>query len=230
MFNDSVMRIYTGSQPASADTGATGTLLVTITKASGALSVSTRQMSSVTLTANGTDTYTLVVTISGTDYTYSVVRVAEDATALAEALCILINADKYVFAAHAAGVITVASRFPGEAYSIANTGSSTPGNVVIAVVTADARGNGLHWIDPASGVVSKETAYAWSGVAVSTGTAGYFRLSEYGDTPTSLSTTAMRVDGSIGTSGTDCTVGSTSITSGATVTIDSAAFTLPANA
>lgn len=233
MFNDCVGRIYTGSQPASADTGATGTLLCTITKASGTLSASTRQISSVTLTAAGTDTYTLVITVGTTDYTYTKVRVAEDATALAAALVALIlagTASQYVEATYAAGVIVLSAKNAGEAFTVANSGSSTPGNVVIAAVVANSRGNGLHWIDPVAGVIAKETAYAWSGVIASSGTAGYIRFSEYGDTPTDTSTTALRVDASIGTSGADCTVGSTTFTKDATATVDSASFTLPANA
>jgi len=81
--------------------------------------------------------------------------------------------------------------------------------------------NGLNFTFPnvSPGVAVKETA-AWTGVATQTGTAGWFRFCGDGTDPNTTSTTAIRFDGSIGTSGADLIVSSTAITSGATQTIN----------
>lgn len=81
--------------------------------------------------------------------------------------------------------------------------------------------NGLNFTFPnaSPGVAVKETA-AWTGVAKQTGTAGWFRFCGDGTDPNTASATAIRFDGSIGTSGTDLIVSSTSITQGATQTVN----------
>jgi len=129
LFKDSVIRIYSGSQPSDADSAETGTLLVTITVASGAF-------------------------------------------------------------------------------------------------VASAVANGLELGTPSSGVIAKNTD-VWSGVAVATGTAGWFRWYDNAYT-TGASTSAVRLDGAVGTSGAQLNMSSTSITSGATTTIDAWQVTIPA--
>lgn len=81
----------------------------------------------------------------------------------------------------------------------------------------------------ASGVLSKESAETWSGAASAPGTAGWFRIYANAYT-TGSSTTAVRFDGSCGTSGAQLNMASTSITASGTVTIDSFSVTLPASA
>jgi len=130
LFKDSVIRIYSGSQPSSADLAETGTLLVTITVSSG--------------------------TFTG-------------------------------------GAVT----------------------------------NGLELGTAASGIIAKNSD-VWSGAAVATGTAGWFRWYA-NDYTTGASTSAVRMDGAIGTSGAQLNMSSTSITSGATTTIDSWQITVPAS-
>jgi hypothetical protein len=134
IFKRGVLRIYTGTQPTTADLAATGTLLLTITSASGA--------------------------------------------------------------------------FVGGAVA-----------------------NGLEFGVAASGAVSKLSTQTWSGVAVATGTAGWFRLygnaADEASTP-AISTTLPRLDGAIATSGGQLNLSSTTITTGATTTIDTFTVTLPA--
>ena len=65
-----------------------------------------------------------------------------------------------------------------------------------------------------SGAISKTGT--WSGTASASGTAGWFRI-ENG---------SYRIDGTIGTSGQDMNLSSTSIISGGTVTINTASFTV----
>lgn len=87
---------------------------------------------------------------------------------------------------------------------------------------------GLNFGVSASGIVSKVAADTWSGVAVATGTAGWFRFYANPTDAGALSTTLPRFDGSIATSGAQLNMSSTSITSGATITIDTFAITFPA--
>jgi hypothetical protein len=127
-------------------------------------------------------------------------------------------------------IIAIMSRFKGESFTCTK---STTGTATLSSpedFVANVAGNGLQFEnDPTSGAIGKN-ADTWSGVAVATGTGGWFRISEYGDTPTNISTTAARLDGSVAQSGGDLNLSSTNITTGATVTLDNVEFTMPANA
>jgi len=101
-----------------------------------------------------------------------------------------------------------------------------------ATFTGGAVAAGLEFGAASSGSISKSASQTWSGVAVATGTAGWFRL--YGNaadeaTTPAISTTLPRLDGSIATSGAQLNMSSTTITSGATTTIDTFTVTLPAS-
>lgn len=78
-----------------------------------------------------------------------------------------------------------------------------------------------------AGVLQQLSGQDWSGTAVATGTAGWFRMRESGDAGTGTSTTAKRFDGAVGTSGAEMNLGSVAITSGGPVVITGASFTLP---
>jgi hypothetical protein len=97
--------------------------------------------------------------------------------------------------------------------------------------TGGAVTNGLEFGVAASGSISKLSTQTWSGVAVASGTAGWFRL--YGNaadeaTTPAISTTLPRLDGAVATSGAQLNMSSTTITSGATTTLDTFTITLPA--
>jgi hypothetical protein len=133
IFKDGVLKIYSGSQPSDADAAYTGTLLLTVTVASGAFT---------------------------------------------------------------SGVVT----------------------------------NGLEFGTASSGAIAKNSD-VWSGVAAATGTAGYFRFYANATDAGGADTTPFlysRIDGAIASSGSDLNMSSTSITSGATTTIDTFQITLPA--
>ncbi len=76
------------------------------------------------------------------------------------------------------------------------------------------------------GTLEKNASETWSGTAIATGTAGWFRLRAAGDTGAS-STTQARVDGAVSTSGAQMNLGSLSITSGAPFVLSAGSFTLP---
>jgi len=99
-----------------------------------------------------------------------------------------------------------------------NSGTKTPGSII----------NGISLGDVAAGVAHKATGEVWSGVAVAGGVAGWFRFHGTLET-TGASTTALRFDGNIATSGADLNMSNTTITLGGTTTIDSVSITLPAS-
>lgn len=70
-----------------------------------------------------------------------------------------------------------------------------------------------------TGSATLNTGSPNSGVAIATGTAGWGRIVKDG----------KQVDGTVGTSGTDFTINSTSITNGATVTLTAMTVTQPAS-
>lgn len=86
--------------------------------------------------------------------------------------------------------------------------------------------NGLNFDSASDGIIVKAAAEVWSGVAVSTGTAGYF-IFYSNDVDTGASTTSIRFMGSIATSGADLNMTSTTINSGGTITLDSGQLQLP---
>lgn len=93
--------------------------------------------------------------------------------------------------------------------------------------TPGAAGNGLAVAAIVSGTISKHPAETWSGVGLATGTAGWFRFYSNAET-TGATVTGIHFDGSVGTSGSDLVLSSTSITLNATTTIDTFSITLPA--
>jgi hypothetical protein len=99
-----------------------------------------------------------------------------------------------------------------------SSGTFTPGTAT----------SGLNFADPVSGACTKASAEVWSGAAVSSGTAGWFRFYA-NDRTTGADTSHARFDGSVSTSGAQLNMSSTAITAGATTTIDSFIVTMPAS-
>lgn len=99
--------------------------------------------------------------------------------------------------------------------------------VASGAFVAGAFDNGLEFGDAASAAISKD-ASVWSGLGLASGTAGWWRFCANPSDAGALSTTLPRVDGSCGVSGADLNMSSTTITVGATYTIDTFTLTLPA--
>ena len=113
------------------------------------------------------------------------------------------------------------------------TPDATEGATLLALITVASGAftggvttNGLRWGSVISGVASKNSD-VWSGVGLSSGTVTWGRLYE-NDYTTGASTTAIRIDFGVATSGTALTISDTSIVTGATTTVDTATFTFPA--
>jgi hypothetical protein len=225
--HDGVLEVYSGSQPASADAAPTGTLLIRITKESGAFTAgtpSTKRQDKATITydQDGDD---YVIVINGTSYTYTA-QAGDDATDVAAGLAALVDASTVVDAIAESNVVHIRAIYGGVDYTIANTGTTTPGNNVIASVAANSRVNGLQFGDSSGGVLSKESA-TWSGVALATGTAGWARFKANAVDDDTQSTTLVRLDGNISTSNAPFVITSVNIVSGTTETVDSATVTKP---
>lgn len=240
-----VLKVYTGSQPASADAAPTGTLLCTYSSSSGSLTREVLPVGSLTLsgTSGSADTIKLAVG-GGTAFDILGGAVTSDGTVAGTATLVAnaINnnpANIYVTASTngADGVITLTGK-PGIGAtmngwvpsgtgttisfgSAVNIGSGTAG--VTAV-------NGLKWAYPAvAGVLSKLSSQTWSGVASATGTAGWFRIEAAVADAGALDSAAVvkRIDGAVSTSGAELNLSNTSITSTVTQTIDTCSITLP---
>ena len=92
---------------------------------------------------------------------------------------------------------------------------------------AGAFDNGLEFGDAAAGIIAKAAGETWQDAGLAAGTAGYFRLVANPTDNGALSTALPRIDGSVGTSGADLNMSSTSISVGSTYTIDTFQLTLP---
>lgn len=235
-FDDCELEIWSGTPPTTADLANTGTLLCTVTEGSGStyLRQGWGEINTVTITTFvtgqtwlfdvtiGSETLVTTGTFTNTPDAGSVAMVAVKVAKLFEAIgC-------SACATGTTGVIYVMAP-SGKSLLIALNGTATGGATIVdAVLAADTDGECLHFGPPAVGIISKDSA-VWSGVNVATGVAGYFRFVLPGDAH-DLSTTAIRLQGAVSTSGAEMNLSNTTLTLAATTTIDSGNFTTPKSA
>jgi hypothetical protein len=234
-FQNGALLFYSGSQPATADAAATGTLLCTYTDASGARTKEVRATGTVTLTggASGSiDTVTVnsvnIIPNGAVPYNTSLNQTAADlATAINESM------GMHDYSAEASGAI-VTIKAPLGFGANANTWVVTATLTTITASYANmASGvnpvNGLKFGVATAGELVKLASQVWSGVAAASGIAGWFRFVGAVDDPLTLDSSAayLRLDGSVGTSGADLNGASTSIVAGATQTIGDFDITVP---
>lgn len=229
------LQIYSGSQPATADTAVAGTLLATISLASGALTNEVASTGNLTLTGGGAGSVN-TLTVNGLEIMGSAVpfNTSLNQTATDVATRINNNPKNTLFVASAVGAVISITAKPGigtlaNAWVVAATATTitfTTGNMAGGVDQV----NGLHFDATASlGTLVKAALEAWSGVAVSTGTAGWFRLlgaaADAGAADAAAAFT--RLDGAIATSGSDLNMSNTNFVTAAVQTISTFSFTLP---
>ena len=226
--------LYTGSQPTLADDAVTGTLLNTYTVSSGAHTAEVRASGTVTLNtgASGSvDTVTansVEIMGSATAFNTSLTQTAADV-----ATKINNNPKNLMYVATSSGaVITVTAR-----YGLGTLGNVTLASTVTTITKTDVnmtggvnQVNGLTFGDSAAGVLVKNPAETWSGVAGNTGTAGWFRfVGSIADAGSADSSEVYhRLDGNVATSGANLNLSSTSITATATQTLSTFSITEPA--
>lgn len=239
--------IYSGTQPTTPDLAETvngGTLLVTLTSSAGAKTNEVSGTGVITLTgaAGSVDTITLLgVEIMGSSTAFDT-----SLTVTAAAIALKINRNpknKFVVATNAAGVITLTAR-PGFGTLLNSAALATTVTTMAATVTSTSFGsgtggsvagvnqaNGLKMdYNAAAGVLTKDVTQTWSGTAVATGTAGFFRYKGSVVDAGSLDSSAvfLRMDGNIATSGANMNMSSTTVTSGALQALSTFSFTVPA--
>lgn len=100
------------------------------------------------------------------------------------------------------------------------------GNTLLCTISVNSTGTGITMASPASGVITKNTSEAWSGVNAASGAASFFRHVGSTDDGT-LSTTQPRIQGTVGLAGADLNLSSVALVSGATQTIDYYTIALP---
>lgn len=209
IFANCVIDIWSGTQPATADAAATGTLLCTVTKSSGALTAETKATGGFTVAGASGSVNT--ITVNGIDILGAAVNFITDATATAAAVVAEINKNPK-------NTMFVASNVAGAVTLTAVNGLGTLPNTWVVTGTdhhADPEplwsmcgvgvnaANGLNFGNAAAGVLSKDAAETWSGVVGTGGTAGWFRVRTSQDAGTAVDSALVhpRFDGSISTSG-----------------------------
>ncbi len=229
------IKVYTGSQPANAEAAPTGTLLVTYSRASGAITREVQSVGSVDLTGGGSgsvDTITvnsIAILPASVPFNTSLAQTAADV-----ASAINDNPKNYLFEAFVSDTDKINIRAkPGlgalpNGWVVASTVTTitkTDANMASGVDAA----NGMNWTDSAAGVITKKASETWSGVAVAGGTAGWFRVEAAVSDPGTLDSTEslIRLDGAVATSGAEMNLGTTTIVNGATQTISSFSITFP---
>lgn len=238
-FSDSVLRIYSGSPPSypttsDADAAPTGTLLLEVTKSSGTVSSSELAVPQMhkAIFAGGSGNYVLRIGPSGSEVSYTIAFTGSILASM-KLMCDLINRTCPEFAMAHDGTDTayLAPRVQGNSgvvYTCDNTGTTATLTVSTTSTFSIAADDCLQFGVATSGSIVK--ALTWSGVglaAAGTGTsAGYFRLVRPNDLGT-LNQTDLRLQGTVGTSGTDLIMSSTTIVYNATTTVDSFTITLP---
>lgn len=246
------IKYYTGAQPASADTAPSGTLLCTFTKSGGTYTGETRATAVIVFSSDTGTPAVSVLKAGGSISLISGTVTSSDGTiaTLCDELAADINATQQIpfFEAASNGTDTVTITAPVGMGTNANgltltvtaadvtaTVNGGDGSTFGATVSAGSQtvgvdaANGCNFAYPdSSGVLSKEST-VWQGTAVATGTVGWARWEFDPDDDQSTGTTYRRMDFTVGISGQDLIVGSTTITSTNTYSIDSGTFTVPAS-
>lgn len=232
-----IMEIYSGSQPATGDAAVTGTLLATVTKASGARTAEVLATGTVTLAtgaAGSVDTVTVnsinVIPGGSVPFNTSLTQTAADlATAINKGL----SSPEYT--ATSSGAVVTIKAMPGSG-TAPNTFAVTATLATITATYANMAGgvasvNGLSFNNAAAGTIDKNDAETWTSVVATSGTAGWFRFKgSIADAGAADSTGLyIRLDGAIATSGAEYNVSSTTLTGAATHTVTSFPITLPAS-
>lgn len=236
-FANSVLRLYSGAQPATADDAVSGTLLAVITLASGAWTASVQAVGSVDLTGGGAgsvDTITvngLSILPAAVPFNTSLALTAADViTAIND------NPKNQSFKAVLGGTARI------DIVAKPGLGTLPNGWVVVSaattITTSDvnmAGGvdavNGLLLGDSVAGVIPKKPSQQWSGLGLVNGVVGWFRLfGAVADAGTADSAELFhRIDGAVATSGAQLNTTNTNIALGATQTVGTFNVTLPAN-
>lgn len=193
-----VLRVYSDSQPITADHPVNGVLLHEFTFNGDTYdgTPSTAQIIEFEI-GSPTEGETFIITIESDIYSYTAIA-GDTASTVAAALAALIDQSNTVLALAYNEFILIRARFAGVelTYIVDGTGTITDTELV-----ANVRTNGLQWGAAVEGVLSKEIG-TWQSTAQASGTAGWCRVCRYGDAG-GLSEAEIRVDGTCGVTDAD---------------------------
>jgi hypothetical protein len=237
IFSDFVRKIRSGTPPDSADDAESGTLLVTITKSAGAVSSNERSTPgrwSVTIPGvHVAGTYAVIITVDSTAYTCTYNTDDPEGHAsnddIAKGLARKIRETCFQVFAIAEGAnskLYIQGRVGGVDVANVVDGVGTITIVTFSEIEVAARSDALYYAKPSSGSMSKSSD-TWSGTVAATGVAGYFRDVMPDDDGTE-STSQLRVQGTISTSGSELNKSNTTLTATEPETIEDYAITEPA--
>ncbi len=229
------IEVYTGAQPLVADAAATGTLLCTVSAASGALTHEVLSYGTVSLDSGASGS---VNTLTVNSIEVMGVAVPFNTTLTQTAADVAAQINRYssvpdYYATSSGAVITIyalnGTGVGPNTYAVA-TGVTTITKTDTAFAHGVAVVNGLSFDVSAGGVMTKLSTQTWSGVNGAAGTAGWFR--QYGSVAdaSGLDTTnlVLRIDGAIATAGAEMNLNSTAFANGATTTLATWSMTVPA--
>jgi len=232
-----VLKVYSGTQPTSADSAATGTLLGTFTVDGNAYTGETRAVGTITLSATESGSVDTVLAGGLFPLIGAAVDFDTSHTITAAALAAAISAYKSTprFEATSDGaVVTVYAPYgTGAVYdtlALASTSTdlTTADTAFASGVTAV---NGLGFLEGAVVGTITKTADVWQATVITAGgTAGWFRWEADTLDDQAVSTVFARLDGSIATSGADFNLTSTALAGDSVQTISNFTITVPANA
>ncbi len=224
-FNDGVLNIYSGAQPATADAAINGVLLCALTL-SGTTHVpgtkSTRQVDYATI-GSSTENQTFIITVDGTAYTY-IAGAGSSTVIVAKGLAALVDESLVVSAVADGSNVVLRARFGGVAYTAVSSGTGTIG--AITNLIANARAAGIQFGTATAGVLAQESS-AWQGTAGNDGTAAWFRICANPVDNTLVTTTLKRIDGSISTTSGDMILRTLNILTSDPISISGSTITFP---
>jgi hypothetical protein len=230
--NRGYMKIFSGTQPVTADSAETGTLLATVTASSAALTKETRATGSVVITAAAGGTINNI-TVGGLNIIPdgAITAVVGDTPATAALLSEAVNRNGIMEATVSGSTVTLRGRAGSGATTAAVAGSLTTVTATYAAMAGGvASANSLILTLSGSGIIAKLPTQIWSFNGSVAGTAGWFRFYSCDTADTGLTISGApfypRLDGSIATSGADLNISNIAIAVGAPNTIDTFGFTI----
>jgi|GEM_PF-1420627 hypothetical protein len=240
-----VLQIYSGAAPADADAAPTGVLLCTVSLNSGAAGATAEPSYdnwyfTIAVGVVGGQTVIPVISVDGItgSIPYTVYGTADtsEAKKAARVANAINRAGRPVKAigvsgpSGPSGMVSVHPVVRGLTMSVSDGG----GNYAITQVqlAVASRPNTLQFGPPSAGIISKLSGDTWTGVNITNGVAGYFRLVLPDDTLAADVTpfTQPRVQGSVGTSGADLNLDSVQFVTSAVTTITGFSIQEPTSA
>lgn len=236
-FNDTVLNIYSGVPPASADDAVSGTLLAQLTIDGSSYTPAIAREDFFTVTSIGSNGDTITVTITpaiGSSETFVFTKTSAQTTTddIVRAIVNLLQdsniIDSMASTETTESAVIMRAKYAGDSYNISVTatgGITVSPSGTLTPVIANVRGTGLKF-EPvsmvSSGILEKVASDIWRGSVLQNGTAQWFRIQRYDDSGGS-STDAVRLQGTCSTStdGVLQLTGSLSLVSGTTITVSS---------